>query len=83
MNARFVWRGVEIEVRSEANWLNTGLTHIEIETMPRTPLPMTETGYRSHFIDPGVLAEYWNAEDFVQQWVEESAKDWSGQLQLF
>lgn len=83
MTTRLIWRGIAIDVRSEANWLNTGLTHIEVETTPRTPLPITETGYRSHFINPADLAEYGGAEGFIRQWLEDAAKNWSGQLTLF
>ena len=83
MSARVVSRGVEIEVRSEVNWLTTGLTHVEVEAMPRTPLPITETGYRSHFVNPGDLAEFGSVEDFVRQWLETAAVSWNAQLKFF
>ncbi len=83
MTMQIVWRGIEIEVRTEANWLGNDITHIEVQTTPRTPLPITETGYRSHFIDPQVLAEYDGVDDFVHQWLEEAAKGWDSQLSLF
>ena len=82
MPTRFEWRGVTVEVRHEPNWLNTGLDHIEVMAIPRTPLPITETGYRSHFIDPGDLADYADAADFARFWLETAAKDWDGQLSL-
>ena len=83
MRTRLVWRGVEIEVRHVANWLNTGLDHIEIEAMPRTALPITETGYRSHFVDPGDLTDYADVADFLRFWLDSAAEKWSGQLSLF
>ncbi len=83
MNAHINWRGVVIEVLSEANWLDSGLTHIEVVALPRTPLPITQTGYRSHFIDPGDLAEYAGVEDFVLHWLDAAAENWDAQLPLF
>ena len=83
MTERIVWRGVEVEIRYEENWLNTGLTHIEIEAQPRTPLPVTETGYRSHFIDPEALADFESVAAFVRFWLDTAAKDWDGQMSLF
>ena len=41
MSTRFTWRGVIVEVRHEPDWLSTGFDHIEIETIPRTALPIT------------------------------------------
>ncbi len=70
-------------MRHEANWLNTDLDHIEIESTPRTRLPMTETGYRSHFIHPADLEEYSDAADFVRYWLEAAAPEWDAQLSLF
>lgn len=82
MSARFAWRGVEIEVLFERNWLNSDTDHIEVHTEPRTPLPITETGYRSHFIASGELADAVEAAEFVQRWLEAEGKDWDGQLAL-
>lgn len=82
MSARFVWRGIEIEVRHERNWLKSGLDHLEIVAEPRTPLPITSTGYRSHFIDPGDLDDYEDVVDFARCWLDAAAKDWDGQMTL-
>ncbi|MDH4745869.1 hypothetical protein OMP43_17730 [Sphingomonas sp. CBMAI 2297] len=53
---RFIWRGIEIEARY---WpLKWGVTaHLEIESvMPaRARLPITNTGYRSHFHPVGTV----------------------------
>lgn len=83
MQSKLVWRGVTIIVRHEVNWLNTDLDHIEIESTPRTRLPMTGTGYRSHFIHPGDLEEYEDATDFVRRWLDAAALDWDAQIPLF
>lgn len=82
MNAHITWRSIEIEIRHQANWLNSDYHHIEIITDPRTPLPITETGYRSHFMLDEAFGRYDNAQAFVAAWLEEAAKDWDGQLAL-
>ena len=47
---RFIWRDLSIEVRYDPCQWNT-IAHLEVETInpPRAALPITETGYRSHY----------------------------------
>ena len=51
--------------------------HIELRAKER--LPVTETGYRSHFIHPKELALWASPEAFVTEWLDTSAKDPSWQ----
>ena len=82
MAAQIGWRGIAIEVRHDYEWLGTGWVHLEIEAVPRTPLPITETGYRSAFLSKDVLAEYADETEFVLEWLDDAAKNWNGQLTL-
>ena len=72
---RFTWRGIEIEARySPSKW--GVIAHLEIESIqpPRAPLPVTETGYRSHFHPCGTVEA--NGGDVVAQviaWLDEAA----------
>jgi hypothetical protein len=53
---RFIWRGIEIEVTyTPLKW--GVIAHLEIQSIaPRNaPLPITATGYRSHFRPPGTI----------------------------
>ncbi len=77
------WRGITIEVTHVSGYLASHLDHIAVETKPRTPLPITQTGYRSHFIDPEDLTEYEGAGDFVRFWLDSAGTDWDGQLTFF
>ena len=46
------WQGIALLVRWAPKW-TTGIyeiAHLEIKSRNRQPLPITETGYRSHFI---------------------------------
>ena len=83
------WEGIKIAVSHKANWLNTDYDHIELRADEK--LPVTETGYQSHFIASAELALFNNLEDFVRQWMDEAAtsNEWqkhltdSQQLSLF
>ena len=89
---RTTWRGIAIEVRHVAEWVKSPcLDHIEIRSGDKTPLPITETGYKSHFIPPETIAEYGSALDYVTAWLDHEAttRDWqkreleARQLSLF
>ncbi|WP_298921479.1 hypothetical protein [uncultured Roseobacter sp.] len=84
-----VWAEREITVSWQANWLNSGHCHIELRCDER--LPVTQTGYRSHFVPQGSFADEAAVAAFVTKWLDEAADDkvWqaylidSRQLKLF
>lgn len=69
-----VWRdpagglSYEIRVRHRVNATPTGLDHLEIETIKpaRAALPITETGYLSHFTPPNAVIQGGGADPFVR-----------------
>ena len=70
------WRGIKLSVSyAPAQW---GITsHIEVESIApeRAPLPITETGYRSHFVPIGTVEEQFpNVCEFVMVWLDERAQ---------
>lgn len=85
MNGQFeiftlVWRGITIRIEYDANWSNLAargydLAHLDIESIDpaRAPLPITETGYRSHFTSADTVAAYGGPVAFVTAWLEEEA----------
>lgn len=79
------WRGIGIEITFTPE--KFGMTdHIELRTEGKAALPVTETGYRSHFLPAGTVAQYGGAVAFVTAWLDHEAKrsGWSGaQLSLF
>ena len=91
------WNGIEIEIRWIADYVSfddgQSMAHLEVESVKpaRAPLPITETGYRSHFIHPDELALWDRPEAFVLEWLNDAAchPDWqdyrqqSRQLSLF
>jgi len=72
---RFTWQGIEIEATYTP--LQWGVTaHLEIRSIApeRAPLPITTTGYRSHFMQPGTVEAHGG--DVVAQviaWLDEEA----------
>ena len=65
------WQMRRVVVSYQANWLNSGHWHIELRCDER--LPVTETGYRSHFLpDPGFRTKS-DVAAFVLEWLDHTA----------
>ncbi|MBT8167596.1 hypothetical protein [Falsiruegeria litorea] len=79
---RVAWRGIGLEVRHCRTWsIAAGIDHIEVVSDERAPLPITETGYRSHFIMPEEIAEIGTPLEYVIAWLdyEAQSKSWIAQ----
>ena len=83
------WEGIQYDLSYTQPTYCAPYHHIEIHAACR--LPVTETGYRSHFILPQELALWPSVEAFVHDWltVAASTAEWkeykqqSQQLSLF
>jgi hypothetical protein len=80
---RLQWDGITIEVRYDPDWSPSyrdvygyPLAHLEIEAVKpaKSPLPMTETGYRSHFGSADDVAAEGGPVAFVRAWLEHAAQ---------
>jgi hypothetical protein len=78
------WSGIRIAVRFCPRWLEFyervygyPLAHLEIESVEpaRAPLPMTKTGYRSHFTRADMIEAHGGPAAFVRAWLAEAVKD--------
>jgi len=77
-----IWQAQEIEVRYDPDPFNLvschqeAMAHVEIHTLKpeKAALPITETGYRSHFTPKGNIDEYDSAVDFVRAWLNHEAQ---------
>jgi len=76
-----IWNGVTIDVAYEADCLNSSegsfpTSHLAITSVApeREPLPITETGYRSHFLAPGIVEEAGGPASYVRAWLDHEAK---------
>lgn len=91
------WNGIEIEIRWIADYCafddGQSMAHLEVQSIKpeRAPLPITETGYRSHFIFRSEVEHMGGPEAYVEAWIDEVSRtaDWrnaeaaSRQLALF
>lgn len=78
------WEGFSLAIRWCPLWLSNELVntgHLEIYSEDKLPLPITETGYRSHFIRKEVIEDAGGAIAYVQAWLEHGAKSKSWQQQ--
>lgn len=78
------WQGIRIAVRYCPSWLDFyeriygyPLAHLEIDASDpdNEPLPLTQTGYRSHFTRPDIIEAAGGPVSFVREWLDEAAKN--------
>lgn len=67
---------VRIRITHARDYLATGNDHIEVESIApkKAPLPITETGYRSHFLSPLDLINAGGPVTFVEAWIAAECK---------
>jgi hypothetical protein len=74
-----VWQGIAITITYDPNWLNLAqcgvatCAHLTVTAAGRIPLPFTDTGYRSHFIDPAEIEAAGGPADYVRAWLDHAA----------
>ncbi|MBI1290191.1 hypothetical protein GC173_02960 [bacterium] len=69
----FVWEGRSIRLSYEPRW-SASIDHVEIEALDEQPLPITGTGYRSHFFSPVEPMTIEEVTAMVVAWLDEEAK---------
>lgn len=76
-----IWRNVAITIEHNDNYsisynqvYGTALTHTNINRDDGLELPITDTGYRSLFLDSSVLDNYEDILDYIRQWLDHEAK---------
>jgi len=73
---RLTWQGIVVEITYDPTGWGI-VAHLQVESLapPRAALPITETGYRSHFIPCGMIEELGG--DVIAQvkaWLDEEAR---------
>tara|TARA_R100000005_G_scaffold49016_1_gene23507 strand:- start:1509 stop:1838 length:330 start_codon:yes stop_codon:yes gene_type:complete len=77
------WQGYRIQVRYCPSWspsyeeiYGECMAHLELMSLeePRLPLPVTETGYRSHFTPTKFIDDEGGPVAFVHSWLDDAAK---------
>ncbi|MEZ5857134.1 MAG: hypothetical protein R3D67_21225 [Hyphomicrobiaceae bacterium] len=73
---RFQWRDIKLRVRHTPDYINKGWSMLEVFVVaPKgAPLPVTATGYRSHFLDEAELKAAGGPITFMRAWLDKMAK---------
>lgn len=88
------WQGLSLRVDYHPAWgglPRCRVAHLEVIAVPRVPLPITETGYKSLFCPPDQIEDMGGAVAYVEAWLEHAARqpEWreaqvkAAQLSLF
>mgnify|MGYP001769057729 CR=1 FL=1 len=71
---RLEWRGIGITVAYRPRCYGGIIAHLELHADGRAPIPITGTGYRSHFIPCGEVEAHGGALAYVSAWLFEAEK---------
>ena len=75
---------VRLRITHSRDYLGQGQDHVEVESIvpAKAPLPITDTGYRSHFLKPLELINAGGPVTFVEAWLarEACSKEWQRKL---
>lgn len=69
---RLTWRGIEMTATHTRDWLSDGWSHLELRVMkPKgIPVPITTTGYLSHFTEEDIVKAAGGPAAFFLAWLE-------------
>lgn len=72
---KFTWRGIEMSATHSPNYISAGWSHIELRVVkPKgRPVPITDTGYLSHFLDEADLKAAGGPVAFFRAWLDREA----------
>jgi|GEM_PF-550183 len=75
--ATLVWEGITLLVSYEPHWLRSMTARLEINVIQPegAPLPVTDTGYRSHFLKSGLVEEAGGPTAYVRAWLDREARN--------
>lgn len=86
--SRMIWNGIDIEVRWQPDWLafddETITGHLEVRSVApeRAPLPITSTGYRSHFIHAEAIEAEGGPVAYVAAWLAHEVRTRQGKANM-
>ncbi len=65
-----------IEVMHSSNWYDCNIDYLEIQSLnPKiAPIPITDTGFKSHFLNEKHIIKAGGAVAFVEAWLETEAQ---------
>lgn len=76
-----VWEGITLAIAYQRHWLPPdedypGRAHLEVRVIAPegAPLPITDTGYRSHFLLTGIAEQAGGPAAYVRRWLDEASR---------
>ncbi|PIR39914.1 MAG: hypothetical protein COV35_00415 [Alphaproteobacteria bacterium CG11_big_fil_rev_8_21_14_0_20_39_49] len=81
--AYFKWKNIDFILEyTPEYYIGSDMSHIQIRC--KEPLPITETGYKSIFLNKSEVTDIQNATDLVMENLDETAKKkgWNANTQL-
>lgn len=74
------WEGIPLLIHWCPAFLNLEITgHLQIESVDRQPLPITATGYLSHFVHRATIEAHEGPVAYVRVWLDDAARSPSWQ----
>jgi len=73
ISSQIDWRGVTIRIVFWKRRWKSDFDHLEITAMNDAQIPITETGYRSHFLPDEIVEEHGGPEAYVLAWLDHEA----------
>lgn len=72
---RFTWRGIEMTATHTRDYISTGWSHLELRVVkPKgIPVPITTTGYLSHFTEEELVKAAGGPAAFFLAWLDREA----------
>lgn len=73
------WQGIALSVSYEESYYGTdpehdyAMAHLQILADGRQPLPITETGYKSHFLHPSFVTHAGGPVAYARAWLDAEA----------
>lgn len=74
ITSQIVWRDISVEVTFHKQRWKSEFDHVELRVAKGQIIPVTETGYRSHFLPSGIVEEYGGTDGFVCAWLDHEAQ---------
>jgi hypothetical protein len=75
---RLIWEGAELLIMYKTHAFGEASAHAHLEirclNSVSRPLPITDTGYRSHFLPRGSVEEAGGPGLYVRRWLDEAAR---------
>jgi hypothetical protein len=77
------WKGQALTIRWCPEWTPSVMAHLEAQSADEKPHPISETGYKSHFIQKQEVVNMGGPVAYVTAWLEELDDGKPVQLSLF